>query len=216
MIPETEPVPEEMLLGGWTISDAAASYELPEEVKAVFEAAAAGIWDRILTPEAYLANQVVAGTNYQFLCGSTLAETAEKGLCILTVYEDLDSNVSVLNMKDLDLAELEAKTDAQIPTFYPDGGWSIPDQTEPAELPWDAQAAFDAAAGSLLGVDYVPAALLGTKVIAGTEYAVLCHAATVTEEPVNYYAVLFLAADPEGGVQVLNVVPLDPAEYSMP
>ena len=53
------------------------------------------------------------------------------------------------------------------------GGWeNVPHET--AELPADAQAAFDKAVEGLVGAEYVPVALLSTQVVAGTNYCILC------------------------------------------
>ena len=212
--PAVEEVPQTMLLGGWTIAAGEAGYELPEEVKAAFESASMFYLGMDYTPVAYLGSQVVAGMNYRILCtGTPVVPDAAEGLYVVTVYQDLEGNASITEVKELDLAELEeTEEEADLPATGLMGGWYAPETYEAGELPADAQAAFDAATMMLLGVDYIPADLLGTKVIAGTEYAILSYATTVTEQPESYFAVLFIAANADGTTQLMKVVPLDLAD----
>ena len=211
--PAVEEAPQTMLLGGWTIAAGEAGYELPEEVKAAFESAAMFNLGMDYTPVTYLGSQVVAGMNYRILCtGTPVVPDAAEGLYVVTVYQDLEGNASITEVKELDLAELEETEEADLPATGLMGGWYAPETYEAGELPADAQAAFDAATMMLLGVDYVPADLLGTKVIAGTEYAILSYATTVTEQPESYFAVLFIAANADGTTQLMKVVPLDLAD----
>ena len=51
------------------------------------------------------------------------------------------------------------------------GGWTV---TKDAKLSDEAKAAFDKALEGLTGVSYEPVALLGTQVVAGKNYAILC------------------------------------------
>ena len=94
------------------------------------------------------------------------------------------------------------------------GGWSVPEAPEAAELPEDAAAAFSAVTESLLGVDYVPVALLGTKVISGTEYAILAHSTIPSANPTSYYSVLFIAANADQTYELLNGAVLYLAEFN--
>ena len=57
----------------------------------------------------------------------------------------------------------------------------------------------------LMGVDYVPAAYLGSQVVAGTNHAVLCRAAVTAPGAQPYWAVLYLYEDLEGNVSVLDI-----------
>jgi len=93
------------------------------------------------------------------------------------------------------------------------GGWEIP-VTEGNALTEDAQAAFDKATEQLLGVDYKPVALLATQVVAGTNYCILCQATAVVPNAKPYWTLLYLYADLQGNVEIMNIYDLYIARHA--
>lgn len=89
------------------------------------------------------------------------------------------------------------------------GGWTL---TEDAALTEEAQAAFDKAMDGLVGVNYTPVALLGTQLVSGTNYCILCEAAVVYPDAPPYYAVVTVYLDLQGKAEVKNIVALDLGE----
>ena len=88
------PKQDEQLSGGWADSK---STELTQEQKDVFEKAletSGGDY----TPIAYLASQVVAGTNHSFLCKS-----GDDKYYVITVYQDLQDHCEITDVVDADL-----------------------------------------------------------------------------------------------------------------
>ncbi len=86
------------------------------------------------------------------------------------------------------------------------GGWTVPEKAEVTE---DAQAAFDKALEGLTGVGYTPVALVGTQLVSGTNYCILCEARVVYPDAVPYYALVYVYADLNGGAELLDIVILD-------
>ena len=86
------------------------------------------------------------------------------------------------------------------------GGWTVPEKAEVTE---DAQAAFDKALEGLTGVSYTPVALVGTQLVSGTNYCILCEARVVYPDAVPYYALVYVYADLNGGAELLDIVILD-------
>ena len=76
------------------------------------------------------------------------------------------------------------------------GGWENY-LHEAAELPADAQAAFDKAAA-----EFTPVALLSTQLVAGMNYCILC------QTPEGTWALVYIYADLEGNAEVTNVYEL--------
>lgn len=90
--------------GGWTASGDPA---VTEERKALFDKGMEGLLGVNYVPVAYLGSQVVAGTNHAFLCQATVVyPDAQPGYVIVYLYEDLQGNVSVLNIADFDIGSL--------------------------------------------------------------------------------------------------------------
>ena len=86
------------------------------------------------------------------------------------------------------------------------GGWTL---TEDGVLTEEAQSAFDKAMEGLVGVDYTPLALLGTQLVAGMNYCLLCEATVVYPGAQPYYAVVTVYRDLQGGAEVRNIIALD-------
>lgn len=88
------------------------------------------------------------------------------------------------------------------------GGWEIP-AYEAAALPEDAQAAFDLATDGLDGAAYTPVALMGSQLVAGTNYCILCQITPIVPDAVPGWALVYIYADLEGNAEATNVVKLD-------
>lgn len=90
------------LMGGWAVSD---DYEVTSEIEQLLWTALDGYQTGTITvsytPVAYLGSQVVAGTNHAVLCR---ADEINKGSSwvIIFLYEDLQGDVSVMNIADFD------------------------------------------------------------------------------------------------------------------
>lgn len=53
------------------------------------------------------------------------------------------------------------------------GGWNL-DEIKGCNLPQKAQSAFTAVMGDLVGADYEPIAYLGSQIVNGVNYRILC------------------------------------------
>ena len=95
------------------------------------------------------------------------------------------------------------------------GGWeNVP--CEAAELPEDAQAAFDKALDGLVGAKYTPVALLSTQIVAGTNYCILCQITPVVPDATPTWALVYVYADLQGNAEITNVYELYIDRYSTP
>jgi hypothetical protein len=91
-------------VGGWV---PAADPTITEDVKALVEKATEGLLGVNYEPVTYLGSQLVAGTNHAILCKATVVNlNAIPTWKILYVYEDLQGNVSILNIADFDAGSL--------------------------------------------------------------------------------------------------------------
>ena len=99
--------PGSVMVGGWSPS---ADPTVTEELKVVFEKGASVLTGSSFVPVAYLGSQVVAGTNHAFLCQAVTAYPgtidADPSYAIVYLYEDLQGNVSILNIADFDIGSL--------------------------------------------------------------------------------------------------------------
>jgi hypothetical protein len=92
------------LSGGWTPS---ADATVTDEVQALLDKGLDGMVGVGYVPVAYLGSQVVAGTNHAILCQATVVyPDAKPYYVIIYLYEDLEGNVSILNIADFDIGAL--------------------------------------------------------------------------------------------------------------
>ncbi|MCQ2513108.1 MAG: hypothetical protein MJ092_06985, partial [Lachnospiraceae bacterium] len=182
------------VLAGWEINMDETKAFLPEGFEAVFNKALEGYAGMGFEPVAYLGSQVVAGTNHMVLCkGTTVTAEPISELKVVVIYQDLEGNAEITKVSDFDLGAISemdsSKTEAGLA-----GGWNVTDTFGVPNMPADVQETFDKAMEGLVGVNYQPMAFLGSQVVAGTNYAVLCHGTTVTAEPTNNIYVVYVHA----------------------
>ena len=92
---------DEPLSGGWTPAE---DYTVTEERQAIFDKGLAELVGVNYVPVAYLGSQVVAGTNHVFLCQATVVyPDAQPYYVLVYLYEDLQGQVTLLNVADLDV-----------------------------------------------------------------------------------------------------------------
>ena len=173
--------------------------KIPEEAKNAINLLNMSIDGAKRTPLVYLGSQVVAGTNYKFIC--RIEPLVKNGpaakLAVVTIYEDLSKNVTILNEEEI-TDEMFA-TDGSIK--FPEAGlvgafgtediaggfesveYGTAGSTEKYGLEAKAKEAFDTATKGLAGVGYRPLMLLSTQVVAGTNYRLICVATRVTAQP---------------------------------
>lgn len=85
------------------------------------------------------------------------------------------------------------------------GGWEI---QEAGPVPEEAIAALEKATEQMVGAEYTPVALLGTQVVAGINYCILCQVKPVVPDAVPAWALVYVYAGVDGSAEILNVYEL--------
>ena len=207
--PTVEPTDgNDVVAGGWQIVDS-----LPEMDDAIFNEARQGYVGMELSPLQILGTQPVSGENIAYLCyGTTVAANPVTALKIAIVYDDGNKNYEITNVADFNI---EDYLDGEGQTT-PDGlmgGWK--DNTElPNMLDDKANAVFEKATEGLVGVGYTPVALLGTQVVAGTNYAFLALGTTVTADPMTHLYVISVYEDLSGNTTINNICGINLGNYT--
>ena len=200
-----------ILLGGWALNKEDTVYVLPEAAQTAFDKALAENEEFTAKPIALLGQQVVAGMNYAVLAEVTpLIEGGDivSTLQVLIIYADLQGNATLTDVLPFDLGTLSEGEYAALPDPTLAGGWAVPEEFEAATLPEDVQAAFDKALVGYTGLKQEPVAYLGSQVVAGTNYAILCHSSLLTAAPVHSLQIVFVNADLEGNASITNITTL--------
>ena len=212
---ETEQEGKGEVAGGWQIDTSAKTLQMSNEAKTAFEKAIEEYDGVDLKPIALLGTQVVAGTNYMYLCTSTpVTQNPKTSYAIVIVYKDLKGKSEITAVEDFDYTKYtnvkaEDKEDEEVT-----GGWTVYDKTSEQELSEKVQKIFDDSMKELTGATYKPIALLGTQVVAGTNYSVIALETTTTKTPKNYISVLTIYEDLNEESKVSSIVKLDLADFN--
>lgn len=197
----------ETLSGGWTVNHELSAVKLPEDVQKAFDKNFAGARGAEYIPVAYLGTQVVSGLNHAILCKSTSkTDNAAEYLSAAVIYTDTDGNSEITDNVDFVIANY-TNTSAATPDQRA-GGWSIPDEIPEAKISDKDKSVFDKALENYNGTKPEPVAMLGTQVVAGTNYAFLCLMPAEGDTPA-YYQIFIIYADLNGKTDVINATPLD-------
>ncbi|MBO4889100.1 MAG: hypothetical protein J5589_12445 [Firmicutes bacterium] len=83
------------------------------------------------------------------------------------------------------------------------GGWTKPDSTEVTD---EIRELVAKATEKLLGAEYTPIAFIGSQLVAGMNYKVLCAITPVTPNATAHYAVVVIYKDLEGNVEITSIM----------
>lgn len=191
--------------GGWEINRGALSLDQNAEAKKAFERAMEKLVGADYEPIAVLASQVVAGTNYCILCRVTpTVPDAEPSYSLVYVYEEPGGKAKVTNVSDLIAPAEEGQT----------GAWEVNTGKVPLDNNADAQKAFEKALDGMTGADYEAIALLGTQVVSGTNYLLLCRVTPVIPDAEPSFCLVTVYEDLEGKAEISEIQDLDIAAQS--
>lgn len=174
---------EEIVSGGWAKVN---SPVVTDNIKEIVEKGTSELTGAEYVPVAYLSSQVVAGMNYEILCKITpIVPDAKSHYSIVEFYEDLDGNVELTGTSDL-------KSEMDIDSSDSDGAWTEPGT---CEVTSEAAEALEKATAEA-GYSYTPIALLGTQVVNGTNYRLLCD--VKIDKGVSVYKVVTIYMSSDG------------------
>ena len=180
--------------GGWENST---NYKLDDEAKAAFEKAVEKLDGVDYEAIALLGQQVVAGTNYSILVRETVVvPDAEPTYSVITIYEDLEGNAEITDDKEI-IGEQTA-----------DGFTANAGDVDMAKNA-DIQKKLDTALDGFVGSDIDPIAYLGSQVVAGTNYMILCKVTPVYPDAVSEYDLVYVYEDLDGNISLGDMETLE-------
>lgn len=190
---------ESSVSGGWTVNEEAkpiVTKEQDEEFKKAINS-----FDTLtMEPVALLAQQVVKGTNYAYLClDKTVSDNPLTTWDIAVTFSDLYGKAkltSIIEVHPNNVKTVESAGDEL------DGSWQTVEITEGTVLGDELKSALD----GVMKKEYVPIAVLGTQVVSGTNYVLLVQEKE-GDKPVNY--VVELSVDAEGKAELTKEAVFD-------
>lgn len=207
--PPSEPA---AITGGWAVPEGDVTDDLTDEEEQVFMSAAGAQAGMDFQPIAVLATQVVAGQNIAYLCkGTPTTQDPVTEWDVVVVYKDLQGDASISSVTPIDLADVKATEDTALGEAV--GAWEVKEATSGTAMTAEAAQAFSKAAEEWDGVEINPLALLGTQVVAGTNYLVLGTGHAVVQDPATSLYVATVYEDLEGNCEFTDVSQLDLLAY---
>ena len=212
-------------VGGFVVNDAELHAEFPESAQKALEKALQTFVGSNVEAMAYMGSQIVNGTNYRFICRVSDIQTGAAKLSLVTVYEDLDGNAEISDMKQID--PLAVMTDGElIEDEVPETGGdcdifvggkvgAYTNEMIGNGLPDDLKAAFEQAFTEFVGSELTPVSVLGSQVVAGTKYFILCDQVLVTAGAEHKQAVVTLLVAPDGTASVEDIADFDVEAFAV-
>lgn len=205
---------KEPAVGSWQTVFNNNDIYIDEEAKTVFENAKKDYTTMELEVIELLAKQVVSGQNYMFLAkGYTKGEEDKATYKIVVVYKNLENKSTITKVSNFDYTKY-VNENIKNPNETLDGGWSVESPGKPIMLDEQLQAAFDNATNKLTGVNYSPITLLGTQLVSGTNYAILCYGKSTDENAKEAIYLLTLYEDLNGTQEIVSQAYIDLADYN--
>jgi hypothetical protein len=192
---------EDVIDGGWAYNQGELSLDKNAEAKAAFDKAIEGLVGCVYEPIALIGSQVVAGTNYCILCKATpVVPDAESSYVLLYIYADLDGNAEITDEKDF--AESNDSDEPIVGGLHMNQGDAAVDKNA------DVKAAFDKALDGLVGCKYETVAYVGSQVVAGTNYVILCRTTPVYPNAKSVFSMVTIYEDLNGNAELTDVTDL--------
>lgn len=181
--------------GGWEWNQMNTSLDKNADVKKAFENAMKDLVGVDYEPIAYLARQLVSGSNYCILCRSTsVYPNAKPSYSLVYIYEDLEGNAQMISA-----AAISSLSD----------GWSINEEDASIGQHEEVKKAFESAIDGLSGAEYGAVAYLAQKENEGTDYLILCRVTPVTLNAESSYVLVTVHVDTNGDAGISETKDID-------
>ncbi len=167
-------------------TEAAADEEL-KAARAAYDKAMEGLTGVDYVQKLYIGSQVVAGTNYYFLCKATVVYPGSKPYwTIVSVYEDLEGNCTI---NDIEKFQKKDYTKDKSADEDLTGAVSVYTDSKKIALKGKAKTLYNKYFKNIQGMSYKPVAYLGKS---GSKYYVLCLGTSVTKASSTHLYMLTL------------------------
>ena len=195
---------KEEITGGYTLENSVAG-TLPENAKAAFDEATKDD-SHSYEPLALLSAQVVSGTNFAIL----VKEKDE--LKILIIYKPISGETKITSKSEFNMLDYLTKNINIVKdeeTLM--GGWNVPEDGGLTKMPQELATSSYQAFQDLDEINLEPLCLLGTQVVSGINYALICRG-KVTNKYNLYMVELYV--DTNSNPKVITIEPIDIKQYT--
>lgn len=184
--------------GAWEINRNPFSEKKNAQAQAAIDKAMENMTGAEYEVVAVLGTQTVAGMNACILCKVTpVVPDAASQWALVYLYKDLEGKMEITRVVDLTTAPEDGAV----------GGWTSNQGDEALEA--DANAALASALEVLAGADYEVIAVLGSQVVEGMNYRLLCRVTPVVPDAEGAFCLVTVYQDLDGNAEITEVTDLD-------
>ena len=119
-------------------------------------------------------------------------------LCVVTVFSLAACGQKADTQVEKEVTEVETEENNTMV-----GGWS---RAESPVVTDKMKEKLDKALDGMVGASYIPVAYLGSQIVAGTNYALLCRVSPVVPDAVETYEIVYLNETLEGEISIMDIV----------
>ena len=203
-------IEERNIVGGWDIDVPIKQLVIPDNIKDVFDRATSNYDKMTLTPISLIGKQIVSGTNYMFLCKGEDSKTTK--WVLVTIYLDPSNNAEIKNVKYLNLNKY-VNVDSEYNYTQTIGGWSVYKDIV-TNIDTNIEEIFNKATADNEKYYYVPIALLGEQIVAGTNYAVLALGQSLENPDIYSINILTIYSKLDGTAELTSSSYIPLGQYS--
>lgn len=204
-----EETKNEDVVGGFSIEGSVAG-TLPESAQEAFDKVMEGFTGVGYEPLACIGQQVVAGMNYAILVKSQVVSPDSKAeLKVMYIYSPISAEPEIKEIVDFKLIDyLNGEITIENNTTELLGGWNVPEDGGLNAMPQQLATATSALFSTYTDLLIEPLACVGTQVVAGTNYALVCRGKVDENSRSSLYMVeIYDGID--GTQKILSVCPID-------
>ena len=212
--PEKTKTPIESITGGWETMVTSKQAVMTDEEIEIFNNAKKNYSDLELEVIAVLGKQVVAGTNYMYLAkGYEKGNETNATYNIVVIYHDLENKSTVKSVSAFDYTKY-TNVDKSYNGEQVSGGWSTTLPQKYKILDDKVQTIFTDATNKQVGITYLPIALVGTQLVSGTNYAILCYGTYSDQNATTAIYLVTIYSDLENNNEIISSANIDLAQYN--
>ena len=199
--------------GSWRINGRTGSY-LTKAEKKVFDQAVKELTGVTYTPVFTLATQVAAGTHYAFFCKAvSVTASPRTSWEILIVSENTKGKCKILKVNSFNYKKIRTRKSAYL-AGGDDGGWVCNNKkVKSSGVPSAAKKALRKATEDYEGLSLTPLVLLGSQVVAGTNYKYLCLGTASDQNATTCLYEVVVCEDTKGGCTITDCNIIDLPGY---
>lgn len=189
----------EEVSGGWEVNSGSTAMSKNPKANAAFKKATEELVGVSYKPIAVLGSQVVAGMNYAILCrANPVYPDASPEVVIMYIYESLDGNAEITGFQTIIGEQTEGGFSANT------GKFAIKYSKNKS-----VYSAYKKAMKDLVGVDYKPVLYLGSQVVAGSNYMILCRSQVVYPGAPYEWSLVTVNKDLNGKASLVDIQALE-------